>query len=87
MEDTTNGRSCIFSFCNRVIGWLTHRKTPTSMTIHDILLDPNIYENTHKFNPNRWLGEDPVPERYFVPFGKGTRMCQGMRYATATIFP
>ncbi|TGO68998.1 hypothetical protein BELL_0796g00030 [Botrytis elliptica] len=76
-----------FLFCNRETGWLTHYKTPTSMTIHDILLDSNIYENPHNFNPNRWLGEDSVPERYFVPFGKGTRMCQGMRYAPATIFP
>lgn len=56
------------------------------MTIHDILLDPKIYENPHEFNPDRWLGENPVPECYFVPFGKGTRMCQGMRYAPATIF-
>lgn len=56
------------------------RQTPTSMTIHDISIDPKIFDHPHSFLPERWLGT-PVPDdRYFVPFGKGTRMCQGIRY-------
>jgi cytochrome P450 len=49
------------------------------MTTRDILLDPNVFVDPLKFDPDRWLTENPPPERYFVPFGKGTRMCQGVK--------
>ncbi|PQE05656.1 cytochrome P450 protein [Rutstroemia sp. NJR-2017a BBW] len=66
--------------------WTIPAMTPTSMTIHDILLDPNIYENPNVFDPDRWLVENPPSESYFVPFGKGTRMCQGMRFAYTELY-
>ena len=49
------------------------------MTRSDILLDPNIYSSPNEFSPERWLEDSRPDERFFVPFGKGTRICQGMR--------
>ena len=48
------------------------------MTPHDVLLDPKVFPAPEAFEPDRWI-HDPDLDRYFVPFGKGTRMCQGMR--------
>ena len=64
---------------------LTQHKTPVGMNPRSILLDPSVYPNPHNFIPERWLPYEPAgqnnnPERYFVAFGKGARMCQGMKY-------
>ena len=55
------------------------------MTNSDILTDSRIFSNPHRFAPERWLEESPPNERYFVPFGKGTRMCQGMKYVAGLL--
>lgn len=61
-------------------------QTPIGMTPHDVLLDPRIFTEPGKFDPDRWI-HDPSLDRYFVAFGKGTRMCQGMRYVIGTEGP
>ncbi|KAL9635133.1 MAG: hypothetical protein Q9204_002732 [Flavoplaca sp. TL-2023a] len=48
------------------------------MTPHDVPFDPNVFDEPGKFDPDRWI-QKPHLERYLVIFGKGTRMCQGMR--------
>ncbi|KAL8808403.1 MAG: hypothetical protein Q9200_004294 [Gallowayella weberi] len=58
--------------------WVIPPQTPIGMTPHDVLLDPEIFENPNDFAPERWL-HHPGLERYLVTFGKGTRMCQGMK--------
>lgn len=55
------------------------------MTHSEILTDPRVFSNPHCFAPERWLEQSPPNERYFVPFGKGTRMCQGMRYVAVVL--
>jgi len=55
------------------------------MTLNNILLNPTIYHEPKTFNPDRWL-HNPPPEKYFVPFSHGTRMCQGVRYAYAELY-
>ncbi|KAF3908219.1 hypothetical protein AA313_de0203311 [Arthrobotrys entomopaga] len=47
--------------------------------------DPNIYINPSKFDPDRWI-RDKIPEQYFVPFGKGSRGCQGMNLAWSELY-
>ena len=56
-------------------------QTPVSVNGRDMLHDPDIFPDPLVFKPERWQSEgkgaEGVPEKYFVPFGKGTRMCQG----------
>ena len=55
------------------------------MTPRSILFGPSILPDTHDFKPERWLAQEGQLksdlDRYFVAFGKGVRMCQGMKLA------
>ncbi|MCJ1314386.1 hypothetical protein MMC25_008068 [Agyrium rufum] len=71
--------------------WSISAGTPISTTIHDVLLDPTIFPHPNSFFPERWLDEETGQlvthlNPFFVPFGKGTRMCQGMDLAMAEIY-
>lgn len=71
--------------------WVIPANTPVGMTPRSILLDPSVFPNPNDFIPQRWLLHDPLgqrnnPERYFVAFGKGARMCQGMHFALTEIY-
>lgn len=52
------------------------------MNHRNLLFDPEVFREPHKFRPERWLDEaHPIDEkRYFVVFGKGTRNCPGKEY-------
>ena len=58
--------------------WVIPRNTAVSMTTVDILMNETIFPKPREFVPERWI-EDPELERYFVPFGKGSRMCMGIK--------
>ena len=52
------------------------------MTPASIITDPAIYAHPSVFNPDRWLAppeEVACLDKYFVPFGRGARMCIGMK--------
>jgi cytochrome P450 len=49
------------------------------MSLRDILLDPTIFSDPHTFRPERWLDPTPEMEHAYVPFGRGSRMCVGMK--------
>lgn len=65
--------------------WEIPAGTPVSMTTMDALRDEQIYPNSHLFIPERWLDNSNTekggvnPRRGFVPFGKGSRMCLGIK--------
>jgi len=63
--------------------------TSISMSTRDVHLDESIFEDAHKFKPERWL-VDPASkqalEKYFVPFGRGPRNCVGMNLAMAELY-
>jgi cytochrome P450 len=44
-------------------------------------MDPAVFVDPHKFDPNRWLecDENELKAEYFVPFGKGSRNCLGKK--------
>lgn len=53
------------------------------MTLREVLLDPDIFEEPLEFHPERWLATNPGVEKlhhYFVPFGRGSRMCLGVKW-------
>lgn len=57
---------------------------PVSMTWSDIHFDENIYPQPWEFKPERWVGNPRTPngeslEKYWVAFGKGPRMCLGIK--------
>ncbi|KAK6524614.1 hypothetical protein TWF281_011517 [Arthrobotrys megalospora] len=59
--------------------------TVLSMSSYLMHMNPDIYTNPHKFDPERWMNSDPasLQERYFVPFSKGSRACPGLNLAWA----
>ena len=58
--------------------WVIPRNTPVSMTAVDILMNESIFPDPKIFKPERWIGR-PDLDRYFVPFGKGSRACAGVK--------
>jgi cytochrome P450 len=58
--------------------WTIPPNTPVSMTTVDILMNETIFPEPRSFRPERWE-QDPELEKYFVPFGKGSRMCLGIK--------
>lgn len=68
--------------------WTIPAEIPVSMTIGDVHFDEAIYPKPKEFLPERWLNNPRAPDgssldRYFVAFGKGPRICLGIKY----VFP
>jgi cytochrome P450 len=64
--------------------WVIPPWTPVSMTVHDVHFDPEVYPEPLEFKPERWIGNPKAPdgeslEKYWVVFGKGPRMCLGIK--------
>ena len=59
-----------------------------SMSLRDVHLDPSVYENPRKFQPERWLERSKKKglDRFFVPFSKGSRGCVGRELALVELF-
>ncbi|KAI0169405.1 putative flavonoid 3-hydroxylase [Hypoxylon sp. FL1284] len=69
--------------------WVIPAGSPVSMTIRDLLLDPDVFEDPREFQPERWLSAGDELERLnhnFVPFGRGNRMCAGINFAYAELY-
>ena len=52
------------------------------MTLRDVLLDPTIFADPLRFNPERWSSKNSDLElmnQAYVPFGRGSRMCVGLK--------
>jgi cytochrome P450 len=48
-----------------------------------------IWPDPHSFVPERWLVDNETRrqmDKYYVPFGKGARMCVGMNLANAMLY-
>lgn len=68
---------------------LTSRQTPISMTFRDVLFDPAIFPEPHRFDPDRWLRAADRGERldrFLVTFSKGSRSCVRINLAYAEIY-
>ncbi|KAK0646805.1 cytochrome P450 family protein [Cercophora newfieldiana] len=65
--------------------WRIPAGTPVSMTTVDVLMNAEIFPEPERFRPERWM-DNPGLERYFVPFGKGSRQCLGINLAMAELY-
>ncbi len=52
--------------------WVIPRNIPVSMTTYNILINEEIFPEPKKIKPERWV-DHPELDKYFVPFGKGSR--------------
>ncbi|KAH7305185.1 cytochrome P450 [Stachybotrys elegans] len=62
--------------------------TSVSFTLSFMGSDPNMHQEAHKFDPERWLGKDPrvqQTKRSAAPFGTGTRTCLGQHIANQVL--
>ncbi|KAH0344390.1 alcohol oxidase, partial [Aureobasidium melanogenum] len=69
--------------------WEIPAGTPISMTTHFMHLDPTLFPEPYKFDPERWLGPSIGTDRleqYVVPFSKGSRACIGLHLASAELY-
>ncbi|OQE41255.1 hypothetical protein PENCOP_c005G06048 [Penicillium coprophilum] len=56
-------------------------------TAHPVIhMDPTIFPEPEKFDPDRWIRGGEELERYSVPFGKGSRRCIGMSVAYMELY-
>ncbi|OAL69761.1 hypothetical protein A7D00_5800 [Trichophyton violaceum] len=63
--------------------------TPVSMISYFIHLDPKIFPDPQKFDPERWIRATEKGERlskYNVSFTKGNRICLGMNLAYIELY-
>ncbi|KAI0532735.1 cytochrome P450 [Xylaria digitata] len=60
---------------------------PVGMSSYFMHMDPDIFPNPSDFTPERWLGTtiNPLMNRNFVPFSRGSRTCLGSNLALAEI--
>lgn len=65
--------------------WHIPPNTPVSVSIYIHNHTESIFPDSHTFDPDRWLTTPRLPEKYFVTFGKGSRMCLGMQLAWAEL--
>lgn len=70
-------------------GYRVPKGTIVSMSTWMLHRDPKNFPEPEQFIPERW--SDPAKSRtlenkYFAPFGRGSRQCVGMQYATYASF-
>ncbi|KAL9058817.1 MAG: hypothetical protein Q9162_001541 [Coniocarpon cinnabarinum] len=60
--------------------------TTVGLSLSDILRDEDVFPNAREFWPERWVAADTehrkLMDECFVPFGRGTRACLGMKYVS-----
>ncbi|KAI9878625.1 MAG: hypothetical protein M1830_000392 [Pleopsidium flavum] len=69
--------------------WEIPAGTPVSQTPYFVLMNPRVFPDPKKFDPDRWLTPTENGQRldrYLVSFGKGSRQCLGMNLAYAELY-
>ena len=66
----------VYSNASNNVRWVIPAGVPVSMDPTSINMNPIIFSEPSRFNPDRWI-ENPRLERYLMSFSKGTRKCLG----------
>ncbi|KAF2834919.1 cytochrome P450 [Patellaria atrata CBS 101060] len=68
--------------------WTIPPDTPIGMSAGLIHVDPSVWDNPKKFNPERWTDPSEAARltKYLVSFSKGPRMCIGINIAYAELY-
>ncbi|CAI7611117.1 unnamed protein product [Penicillium glandicola] len=69
--------------------WVIPAGTPVSQSNYFVHMDPTLFPEPEKFDPERWIHAAEKGEylsRYIVSFTKGSRQCLGMNLAYAEIY-
>lgn len=53
--------------------------------VYDFHYDPKYHNNPQVFDPDRFLKEEEMNDLTYLPFGRGSRVCIGARYARLQI--
>lgn len=48
--------------------------------------DSKIFPEPYTFNPQRWLDDPKLKAKYFMGFGRGTRICLGINLVYAELY-
>lgn len=65
--------------CNITSPQLTDNETPIMQSHYLHHNNPKIFPKPYIFNPQRWLDNPNLKPRYFMGFGRGSRMCLGIK--------
>ncbi|KOS41655.1 hypothetical protein ACN38_g7501 [Penicillium nordicum] len=69
--------------------WVIPAGTPVSQSNYFVHMDPTLFPEPEKFDPERWIRAADKGEylsRYIVSFTRGSRQCLGMNLAYAEIY-
>ncbi|KAI8924532.1 cytochrome P450 [Entophlyctis helioformis] len=64
-------------------GYTLPAKTIILLLISEANIDPQVWPNPTRFNPDRW--QTPPPPGFFIPFGDGPMNCIGQKLAMIEI--
>ena len=70
--------------------WIIPPAAAVSMTAFLVHMDPAIYPEPDRFQPERWLDIPNSPgakslDKYLLPYNRGSRICLGMNLADAEL--
>ncbi|TRX91612.1 hypothetical protein FHL15_007394 [Xylaria flabelliformis] len=68
--------------------WTIPKGTPVTLSVYSLHMDPKVFPDPCKYDPERWLGDryNPQMDRNWNPFSKGSRICIGMHVAWAQMY-
>ncbi|XP_054838534.1 cytochrome P450 2J2-like isoform X2 [Eublepharis macularius] len=71
-----------------MFGYFIPKGTYIVPDLHSVLQDPELWEASEVFNPNRFLDKDGkfMKREAFLPFGTGSRSCLGQQLAEIELF-
>nr|ASX93987.1 cytochrome P450 CYP321C6 [Zygaena filipendulae] len=74
-------RKCVQDTVLPVGNIRVEKGTKILVPVYEYHNDPKYFPNPEVFDPERFSSDEKPNDLHFMPFGKGNRLCIGMRYA------